>query len=460
MSPQTTRVIITGMTCSHCEVLVERLVGAQPGVRDVSVNHRSGIAEIESETPVNLEALDAALVQEGYGAKAFAGEGLSHRKPGYAGAAAAFAVVLGVVLTAKHFDVLPRGLTVSDNMTLGFVFVVGLIASVSSCMAVTGGLLVALSAKYNEATTGQSLRARFIPHIYFNAGRLLSYPFFGAVIGTAGAALAPSPLATGILTIAVSTIMIITGLQMLGMLPRLASLVPVLPKRFIHRIHDMVTTESRRGAFVLGAATFFLPCGFTLALQLYALSKGSAVTGAATMLVFALGTLPALLSLSMLSSLATGRLQAGFLKLAGAAVIILGLMNIQYGLVQTEMRAAQQTANNAPALTADSAVQAAQAAPVQSARPEVQTAVMKIEGFDYIPNRFTVKAGIPVRWVIDARDATGCGRVIIMRGAGIAQLLSGNATTIISFTPKVPGELAFNCSMGMMTPGSGFTVTN
>ena len=53
------------------------------------------------------------------------------------------------------------------------------------------------------------------------------------------------------------------------------------------------------------------------------------------MLAFALGTLPALLSLSALSSFAKGAFQRHFLKFAGAAVIVLGVMNIQYGLVLT-----------------------------------------------------------------------------------------------------------------------------
>jgi hypothetical protein len=43
------------------------------------------------------------------------------------------------------------GLGVSDTMSYGLVFLIGLVASVSSCIAVTGGLLVAAAAKYNEA---------------------------------------------------------------------------------------------------------------------------------------------------------------------------------------------------------------------------------------------------------------------------------------------------------------------
>jgi plastocyanin domain-containing protein len=106
-------------------------------------------------------------------------------------------------------------------------------------------------------------------------------------------------------------------------------------------------------------------------------------------------------------------------------------------------------------------MQLAQRAPAapQAAR-DAQIAEMKIDGYDYLPHRFTVKAGKPVEWRIDAKEATGCGRVLIMRRAGIIKLLSDTETNIISFTPQQPGELAFNCSMGMMTPGSGFTVTN
>jgi sulfite exporter TauE/SafE/copper chaperone CopZ len=445
----TTDADITGMTCVHCEVMVERLITAMPGVRSASVNERSGRAKIISERPLDWVAVDTALAAEGYGIRP------SSRKadPGkrnYASAAAALAIVAGLLLAARHFDLLPTGLTVSDNMTLGFVFAIGLAASVSSCMAVTGGLLVALAAKYNEATAGQSPSQRFVPHLYFNAARLVSYAVFGGVIGAAGSALALSPAVTGILTIAVSAVMILTGLQMLGLMPRLGKVFSVIPKSAVHRIHDLVTTESRKGAMALGAATFFLPCGFTLALQLYVLSKGSASLGAATMFVFALGTLPALLSLSVLSSFASGKIQSAFLRLAGAAVIVLGLMNIQYGLVQSGN--GYGGASSIPAIP--------QQASAQSSTAPVQIAEMKIEGFDYIPNRFTVKAGVPVEWRIDARHAEGCGRVLIMRGAGIVRLLSSEETTIISFTPKAAGKLAFNCSMGMMTPGSGFIVTN
>ena len=83
---------------------------------------------------------------------------------------------------------------------------------------------------------------------------------------------------------------------------------------------------------------------------------------------------------------------------------------------------------------------------------------MRIDGFSYIPNRFTVMQGVPVEWRIDASAAAGCGRFLLAPGLGIRKLLSDRSTTMITFVPQQAGEFGFNCGMGMMTPGSKFTV--
>src|SRR3954466_10411610 len=248
---------------------------------------------------------------------------------------AAFLIILAILLGLGRFVLLPTQFGVSETMSYGLVFVIGLVASVSSCIAVTGGLLVAVAAKYNEASTALTPMQRIKPHIYFNAGRILSYTLLGGAIGALGAALTLSPEINGVLTLVASAVMILLGLQMLRLLPALTRFLPTMPKSFSHFIHDLAERDANGGALVLGAATFFLPCGFTQALQLYVLAKGSFAVGALTMLAFSLGTLPALLSLSALSSLASGNVQRHFLKFAGAAVIVLGIANIQYGLVLT-----------------------------------------------------------------------------------------------------------------------------
>ncbi len=88
---------------------------------------------------------------------------------------AAFLIIIAILLVLGQLDLLPNQFGVSETISYGLVFVVGLVASVSSCIAVTGGLLVAVAAKYNEASTALTPVQRIKPHIYFNAGRILSY---------------------------------------------------------------------------------------------------------------------------------------------------------------------------------------------------------------------------------------------------------------------------------------------
>jgi uncharacterized protein len=375
----------------------------------------------------------------------------------YAEIGAAFLIIIGILFALGRLDLLPTQFGLSDSMSYGLVVVIGLVASVSSCIAVTGGLLVAAAAKYNEATANLTPMQRMKPHIYFNAGRILSYTLLGGAIGALGSALTLSPKVNGTLTIIASAVMILLGLQMLKLLPALTRFLPTMPKAVGHYIHDLAERDANDGAFALGATTFFLPCGFTQALQLYVLAKASFTVGALTMLAFSLGTLPALLSLSAVSSLATGSFQKHFLRFVGAAVIILGIANIQYGLVLSG------SAMNAAPVTALTDVPAkAVAAPIETSKSQQvedkQIVVMRIEGYSYIPSQFTVKEGVPVEWRIDASEAAGCGRILIAPGLGIRRLLSNNSTTMISFIPPYAGEFGFNCGMGMMTRGAKFTV--
>jgi sulfite exporter TauE/SafE len=371
-------------------------------------------------------------------------------RPDYAEIGAAFIILAAVVFALGRLDLLPQRFTLSDQMGYGLVFAIGLVASISSCMAVTGGLLVAAAAKYNDASRNLTSFQRLQPHLYFNAGRIASYTLLGGVIGAIGSALTLSPAVNGVLSILASAVMILLGLQMLRLFPALTRLMPTMPKALSHRIHDFAERETKGGAFLLGAATFFLPCGFTQALQLYVLAKGSFAVGALTMLAFSVGTLPALFSLSALSSFATGAFQRRFVTFAGAAVIVLGVVNIQYGLVLASGDlGASPRADTTPAV---------QAMALSTSTGEKQIAVMRVTGFQYIPNRFTVTQGVPVEWRIDGGGAAGCGRVLYAPGFGIRKLLASEGTTTITFTPEKTGEFGFNCGMGMMTRGSKFTV--
>lgn len=447
------------MHCASCEVMVERKFKTVPGIEKVNVNHVTGNATIYFSKAPQLKELQNAVRENGYSVS------LPHVRPNiqqqtthrntskdYAEIGAAFLFVAALYLVLSQFDLIPKSLGISDNMSYGFVFLIGLVAAVSTCIAVTGGLLLAVAAKYNEQNPNLNGYQKFKPHIYFNIGRVLSYTLLGGAVGALGSVLTISSRVTGLLTIFVSLIMLILGFQLLNLFPWLRRFQPKMPKFLAHRIHDMSDSNTKGAPFFLGALTFFLPCGFTQALQLYILSQGSFTVGAFTMLAFSLGTLPALVSLGAISSFVKGAFQRYFLRFAGVTVVMLGFFNINNGLTLTGTNisfASIFSSSNSAAVSSDAQAQIIGGKQIVS---------MKVSDLSYSPSRFTVVQGVPVEWHIDGTEAQGCAQVITVPKLGITEYLPRTGEKIITFLPKEVETIPFSCTMGMTTRGAAFNV--
>ncbi len=439
------KVNINGMHCSSCEVLIERSFKKIEGVEKVKVNHASGKAELQCSEEPSLEQLNQVIKGQGYSVS-----GVDSSKPSYyqlkrdhLEIGAIFVIVVGLYLLLKQFDILPKGIGISENMGYGIVFLIGLVAAFSTCMAVTGGLLLSISAKYNEQNQSLTGIQKFKPHIYFNLGRVVSYTLLGGLLGVLGSVLIISPKVTGILIIVVSLIMILLGLQILNIFSWSKYLQPKMPKFIAHKILDANTKSSKSGSFLFGASTFFLPCGFTQALQLYVLSQGSFAVGALTMLVFSLGTLPGLISLGAISSFAKGVFQKYFTKTAAVVVILLGALSLVNGFALTgSVIGVNSISDN---IIGDSGIKIVEGK---------QIVEMEINGLDYTPATFTLKQGIPVEWRINGKNARGCASVISVPNLGITEYIPKDAIKTIEFTPEKTGAIRFTCSMGMAGPGT------
>lgn len=452
---QKTKLKIHGTHCASCEVLVERKFKKLPGVEKVNVSFVTGKAEVFSREHIPLREFEGAIKEDGYSVSKWedrhtSPEAVKHKNStrDYAEIGAVFLFIVAGYLILKQFHLIPDSLGVTSNMSYGFVFLIGLVAATSTCLAVAGGLLLAAAAKYNELYPDLTGYQKFKPTLYFNIGRLISYTFFGGLIGALGSVISLSARGTGILSIIASLVMIILGFQLLNLFPWMRRLQPKMPKFISHKIHDMSEKDTKGGALVLGALTFFLPCGFTLALQLYVLSTGSLVTGALTMLAFSLGTLPMLLSLSAISSFAKGSFQKHFLRFSAVLVVLLGFWNISNGLTLVGF-------NFTSASSIGSAVAITPSAQIIDGKQIVK---MTVNGYSYSPSQFTVVQGVPVEWQIDGAGAAGCGQVLVMPSLGVSKFLSPQGITTITFTPTETGTIPFNCAMGMMTRGASFTV--
>ncbi len=435
---------VKGMTCSSCEVLIERGLKKVPGVEKVSVNRAKELAEVDCADEVQFTQLQEAVKEKGYQLslregtvkKSFFNPNNEHLVE----IGAMFLLMVGLYLLFRQLNLIPDSLGVTDNMSYGFVFVIGLVAALSTCLAVAGGLLLAVAQKYNEKYPHLAGWQKFKPHFFFNVGRIVSYTFLGGLIGLLGSTLAITPKVTGVITLAASVVMIIMGIQLLHIFPWLNRIQIKMPKFIAHRLYENNSAPSTARSFLFGGATFFLPCGFTQALQLYVLGTGSFTVGALTMLAFSLGTLPSLAGIGAISSLSTGELKRYVTTFSAILIVILGIYNIPSGL----------TLAGAAVVDTENSI----AAEVQA---EAQVVNMQVRSIDYYPSAFTIKQGIPVQWNIDGRQAQGCARVISVPSLGITKTLSSSDITTIEFTPEKEGPIRFTCTMGMAGPGQ-FTV--
>ena len=74
---------------------------------------------------------------------------------------------------------------------------------------------------------------------------------------------------------------------------------------------------------------------------------------------------------------------------------------------------------------------------------------MKVTRAGYQPSNLTIKAGVPVKWLIDGAGAIGCTSQIVIPDLNITRSLNSGMNEV-DFTALNPGPLAFSCSMGMV----------
>lgn len=446
---KTCSISVCGMTCNSCEVLIESRLRPLPGIADVRATAHKGMIHIAYHgAEPTIERLAQALKGTKYhvgcnGSTAHA----PRSRPAQLLGAVALAFGIGLVFTKLGF--LQGAGSLSDSMSIGAAFVLGLVAAASSCVATVGGLMITAVTQYRQSVRISTLKTRVAPVASFIVGRIFSYTILGGVLGAIGAAFSPSATVTGAIVIVAAAYMIIMGLDMLGLAPAwLKRLLPHMPKFLARCMVDGSTAEQRGliAPFLLGSATFFIPCGFTQSLQIYALTTGSFATSALIMGVFALGTAPALGILGFSLSSFAGRMRTFVFQVAGALVLLMGIVNIQNGLTITGHPLNTAWLKSTPPVQAETGNNGANTA--VSFDGTEQIIRMKADYSGYTPDTFTVRAGVPTRWQIDGTKAYGCISSFQVPGLGIRRTLDQSMNEI-SFTAPKPGQYVFSCSMGM-----------
>lgn len=318
---------VSGTHCASCKILIEDVLREQEFVKNVRVNLKDKTVEVETNDDSNsleiIETLNPKIKTNGY---TLSVDRITEEKKQddviWKAIPIGFVFLLLFYLLQKS-GILNFGL--GSQTTPITSFIVGIVASLSSCLAVVGGLVLSLSAKVAKDDNGKTKK----PFILFHAGRLIGFAVLGGLLGLLGKALGVSFIFSAILGIIASLVMILLGINLLGLF-----------KGNFFTLPDNIFSAFRKAEHatlapvIIGLGTFFLPCGFTQSMQIVALSSGSFISGSLIMLFFALGTFPVLALLSFGSvSFAQSKQAPLFFKSAGIVVVFLALFNLINSLV-------------------------------------------------------------------------------------------------------------------------------
>src|SRR3989344_1053423 len=187
-----------------------------------------------------------------------------------------YALPIALVLILGFAALQKAGLTnliTGSSVSYGTAFVIGLIASVSSCLAIVGGLVLSLSA--SSAKEGGTWRTQTLFHV----GRLGGFFVLGGSIGLIGSSFHLGITVNVVLGILVALVMFILGVNLLDVFHFTKRLQVSTPSWLSRRVVRGSRHDHYFAPLLVGIGTFALPCGFTQPMQLYALNTGSFMHG-------------------------------------------------------------------------------------------------------------------------------------------------------------------------------------
>ena len=418
---------IKGMHCPSCEILITDKFKEMSNVTEVKSDFKKQEAEVYFSGHLDQDIVNKKIQAFGYEIVERENN-FDDKKSLGKKIFEALLITIGlflVYLIAKEINIIPT-INITGNLNLITVLLLGLVASISTCMATSGALFL--------STIGEKTNS-IKQAVYFSLGRIISYAAFGFIAGLIGNVIITNFKFGSGLTLLAAVFMILLGLDMLKIIS-FASIIPFgATSNIFRKLEHALIKDPHKSAFFLGMITYFLPCGFTQATQVYALGLASPWQSALTMAVFALGTAPAILFIGSLRGMLKSTLYQYFMKIVAVGVLILGLyyvtnflsiygVNLGFDQVNKEAATRVKTENNK------------------------QIIIMDVVNSGYVPNYFTVKKGVPVKWIINGKNVFGCQGYFTVPSLSISKSLN-EGENIIEFTPTEIGTINFSCGMGM-----------
>lgn len=308
---------ILGMTCGHCEMRVSKAARKVKGVTSAIASFSRKRLEVTYDTELLDEETLVTAVTEAVTATGYRVQSAANAQP-ISKVIPIVIILLALYLILRYtigfdfFGYIPK---IDSTISLAALFVTGLFTSVH-CIAMCGGINLSQCVGTN-GTTKNKLKNPLL----YNLGRVISYTVIGGVVGGIGSVLFLSETLKAILLALAAVGMLLMGLSMLGWLPWW--LTPRMPRFLAAKIGKK---GAGKGPLVVGLLNGFMPCGPLQAMQLYALATGSVLTGALSMFLFSLGTVPLMLGAGALFSVLKGKFAYVIQRVSAVLVVFFAVV--------------------------------------------------------------------------------------------------------------------------------------
>ncbi len=424
------QLVVKGMTCSGCEMKIEKKLKAINGISSAKASYIIGKVSVTyDESKVRLSQIKQTITALDYEVVENTSNARPSEKVNYPQLAVIVIILLGAATLISRFggfdffNYFPEAKT---GMSYAAIFVIGLLTSVH-CVGMCGG--ICLSQCVGAKGDGKFERMR--PSFLYNLGRIISYTLVGGIVGVIGSVISFNGVMRGAVALFAGLFMIVMGLNMLNIFPWLRKFSLRMPRFLTGGIEG----KSNSPLYV-GLLNGLMPCGPLQAMQLYALSTGSPLQGAISMFLFALGTSFLMFGFGAASSMLSKKFTASLMMVSAVLVIILGFGMFNTGLNMSGFLAIGTKTSDTSAFE-----------PVIVDGYQIVT--IEVSPRSYAP--ITVKKDIPVKFNLhaEAKNLNGCNNAILIPEYGIELPLKAG-DNFVEFTPTETGKIPYSCWMNMI----------
>ena len=225
-------------------------------------------------------------------------------------------------------------------------FTIGFLGSFH-CIGMCGPIAIALPVPKS------SKLSFFTGRILYNVGRVVTYSFLGLLFGLVGGriALAGAQQVVSIILGVAIVIAVLLPQQYKNIFVQ-HRLVQKLAQPLKSNISILFKKGTLSSLFLIGILNGFLPCGFVYIGLAGSIASGNAISGAAVMMLFGLGTVPAMFAATVFGKFINIGIRAKLRKIIPvfaillAAVFIMRGMNLGIPFLSPKLSSQTQVINN------------------------------------------------------------------------------------------------------------------